>query len=713
MRKLSLTLLMSLGLMVAFFACDDDDEPSENPIPSITGISPDSAQVGDEITISGSDFGESPAVSVDGTSATVSNSSASSITAEVPAGASTGEVNVVVTAGGQTSEPFSYTIFAEEEANDIVALAQGTADLSTLVAALQRADLVSALQGEGPFTVFAPTNAAFENLFNQLSTEDATVESVDDIPVDALTAVLQNHVVSGTAALSTDLSDLQELTMLSENTVTVRVLDAGVFAGISEVTTADVEGSNGVVHIVDAVVTTEEDVAGTGDEADASTLAAHLADNDNEIVDPEMAGISRVQDNGLNPVPANAAVTSNTATVPADEFFSDASYKGAFDPSATGTWLDGWTTLSKYGYLAGGASGTYDAPYDANNTDIIVELPQRITSDRSLSSDSVYRIDGFTYVENNATLTIDAGTVVIAAANPTTGDNTTALVIARGSTILADGTAENPIIFTSEDDDGSLLETDAGLWGGVAVLGNGSFESDGATELGIEGIPEGEESALFGNNDNPDNAESSGILRYVSIRYSGAALSPGNEIQGLTLGAVGSGTTIDYVEIFSCTDDGIEFFGGETEVKHAAIAFVEDDAFDYDLGFRGKGQFWFCIQRPDDGDHGGEWDGAKPDGGDLFSNPTIYNATFIGRGKDATRGAFAPAVLMRDGTGGTLANSIITDFDGKGIEVEDTDATDAYGRIGTDLNLLNNIWSTNDITTELDASVHGIIRATR
>jgi hypothetical protein len=114
-----------------------------------------------------------------------------------------------------------------------------------------------------------------------------------------------------------------------------------------------------------------------------------------------------------------------------------------------------------------------------------------------------------------------------------------------------------------------------------------------------------------------------------------AQLSTDNEINGLTLGGVGSGTEIDYVEVFANLDDGIEWFGGTVDVKNATVAFCGDDAFDYDQGWRGRGQFWFAIQAPNTSTgRSGEHDGATPDNVAPFSQPTIYNATYIGIGEN-------------------------------------------------------------------------------
>ena len=319
-------------------------------------------------------------------------------------------------------------------------------------------------------------------------------------------------------------------------------------------------------------------------------------------------------------------------------------------------------------------------------------------------SSTEYVLDGLVFLEAGATLNIEAGTVIRGKASPTTSDNTSALIIARGATINATGTADAPIIFTAEEDDLSdpedFLSEDRGQWGGLIVLGSAPIARPGG-EDGIEGIDADEDRAKFGGTDSDDN---SGILTYVSIRHGGAALAPNNEINGLTLGGVGAGTTIDYIEVIANFDDGIEFFGGTVGVKHAAVAFCGDDAFDYDYGFRGKGQFWFSYQDAQYGGTGraGEHDGANPDGQAPFSMPTIYNATYIGIGATATvdggdaADGNAFAIMLRDNTGGSYNNSIFTDFNGSAIAIEDRDNTDdgdAFARLQAgDLSFNNNFF---------------------
>lgn len=312
------------------------------------------------------------------------------------------------------------------------------------------------------------------------------------------------------------------------------------------------------------------------------------------------------------------------------------------------------------------------------------------------TKDNIYLLDGYVYLEEGGVLNIEAGTVIKGMATPTSGDNASALIIARGAKIYAMGTQTQPIIFTSEIDDTNdptdLTIQDKGLWGGVVILGKGKIAFKGLSETGIEGIPAGEVRALYGGTDDEDN---SGILSYVSIRHGGDEIAPGNELNGLTLGAVGSKTVLDHIEVIANSDDGIEFFGGACQLKYAAVSFCGDDSFDWDQGYRGKGQFWFAIQSNDDADNGAEMDGADPDAQEPHSAAVVYNATFIGSGKGST-GKNEHALLFRDGTGGTYSNSIFTDYVNYAIQVEDLPASkglDSRTRLENgQLKITNNIF---------------------
>lgn len=702
-----------MGLMASlFFACGDDDEDDPDPVaPTITSLTPTSGPIGTNVTIAGANFGSGATVSFGTTPAAVSGATATSLTATVPAGLSVGAVNVTVTANGLTSQstPFEVTEATANPpaASNLPDTLASVDSLSSLVAAVTKAGLADALSGDGPFTIFAPTNNAFAAFLGDGVT-------LDDVSAEDLAAILRDHVVSGTAAKAGDLSDGQELIPLEADdneVIPVTIRNDSVFVGANEayVIVANIEASNGVVHIIQAVLETQQ--VFTGDE-----LAQAMTTANNVVVDPALGGVSRESgDLSLDPRPGAAEATANLAAFPADDFFEEVTYKGAFDPAANTTWLDGWTKLSRAGYLATSTADAANGGAYDRAASTIVAVPQTITEDVRWTAGNVYEIDGLTYVQDGATLTIEPGVVMVAKIQDdiTTGDNTSSLIVTRGSRIEAAGTAENPIIMTSSNDEGNLFETDAGQWGGLIVLGAAPIEDGGSTTAQIEGIDEG---IALGNYGGTTPGDDSGTLRYISIRHSGVGINPGDEIQGLTLGGVGNGTEIDFVEIYVSGDDGIEFFGGTVNVKHAAVAFANDDAFDYDTGYRGFGQFWFTIQlgtiADNAGDHGGEWDGAVPDNATLYSDPTIYNATFIGRGRtDGGRGDEAPAILMRDNTAGVLANSIITDFDGKGIEVEDLAGQgDSYNRfLEGEIEILNNIWYVGPNYTTISVGDNGII----
>ena len=318
-----------------------------------------------------------------------------------------------------------------------------------------------------------------------------------------------------------------------------------------------------------------------------------------------------------------------------------------------------------------------------------------IDGEVSWTADTEYILDGYVYVDDGETLNIEAGTVIKALADPTTGDQESALIVARGGTINATGTADAPIIFTSEDDDVNdptdLSITDRGLWGGILILGNAPTNVGGGENF-IEGLPQDDNRNLYGGTDAEDN---SGTFQYVSIRHGGAIFGQDNEINGLTMGAVGSGTTIEYVEVFANQDDGFEWFGGTVDTKYLVAAFCGDDMFDYDEGFSGDGQFWFGIQAAADAGSGGEHDGGTdPETGTPFAIPTIYNATYIGSGADAGLTSNDFALTIDDNAGGKYYNSIFTDFSGAGVTIEDLDSgEDSRARLEAgDLVLSNNIW---------------------
>ncbi len=344
---------------------------------------------------------------------------------------------------------------------------------------------------------------------------------------------------------------------------------------------------------------------------------------------------------------------------------------------------------------------TYSTQTDTSGQMVVITDMGEGTGTTTWRSDKTYILDGFVFVNAGQTLTIEPGTVIKGKAGQ--GSNASALIVAKNGTIMAEGTASAPIVFTFENDplDGSIPVQTKGQWGGVIVLGNARLNSSPGSSQ-IEGIPTSETRGLYGGNNDADN---SGVLKYISIRHGGTDIGAGNEINGLTLGGVGSGTTIEYIEVISNADDGIEFFGGTARVKYALVAFCGDDSYDYDQGYRGFGQFWVAIQEPAEGNRGGEHDGGtSPEDGTPYAHPMIYNATYIGRGISEAE----PVLTFRDNAAGEYHNSIFYNW-GKGVDIENlASGQDSYERFtNNELVLAGNVfWEVN--TSGVNASVSDI-----
>ena len=461
-------------------------------------------------------------------------------------------------------------------------------------------------------------------------------------------------------------------------------------------------------------------IQATGDAEDptAQFLIDHLANNRNSVADPLLGGISRTNDGGYSPVPAatGPAYSVSGTQVPTDNFYTPVRFKGAF--CSEGAWIAEWTALAQYGILSGDV--TYSDFEGEGGCDVVTPEITKVVKDTDLgtgtytwSSDTTYILDGFVFLEAGGTLTIEPGTVIKGAAIPSTDDLASTLIITRGATINACGTKDEPIIFTAEDDDvfdpADVDVEERGLWGGLILLGNATITDEAATEA-VEGLPADDPRSEYGGNDDGD---SSGSLCYVSIRHGGAELAPGEEINGLTLGGIGSGTTLSYIEVLSNSDDGIEFFGGTASINNFSIAFCGDDGLDWDTGWRGNAQFGFILQSDDDGDNAAEMDGAKPDANTPSANPQVFNVTYIGAGVGSTA-KNEHALLFRDGTRGRYSNSIFTDFGNFAIQVEDRASgvdSRSYMEAG-ELVISNNIWFGFGEGSELNAGDNGIIQAT-
>lgn len=343
------------------------------------------------------------------------------------------------------------------------------------------------------------------------------------------------------------------------------------------------------------------------------------------------------------------------------------SYKGAFAPAPTAMWTAGWTNFD---------------PNNASYGVTTVQVSADVTSNTTWTANNVYQLNGLINVRNNATLTIQPGTVIRSSLVAS------ALVITRGAKLIANGTAAAPIVFTSNKDAGSRLRGD---WGGIVILGRARYNINNGVNF-IEGLTQTVLSE-FGGGTTPDDNDNSGILRYVRIEFAGFVFSPNNELNGLTMGAVGKGTTIENVQVSYSNDDSFEWFGGSVNCKNLVAFAGLDDDFDVDSGFKGVVQFGLSIKDPaaadistseifevDNNATGAETTTAQLAYGD-FTSPIFSNITCVG--PNARPGVAAPAALhdkalrLRRASRANIYNSIFLDSR-RGLSIESVSSNTAY-----------------------------------
>jgi hypothetical protein len=356
-------------------------------------------------------------------------------------------------------------------------------------------------------------------------------------------------------------------------------------------------------------------------------------------------------------------------------------------------------------------TGNFSSPVTVGDAggEAVDTLTGDITADLTLSADTLYVLRGFVKVQDGATLTIPAGTTLV-------GDTAVAgssLWILRGAQIDAQGTATAPIVFTSMRPEG---ERAPGDWGGVLLIGNGIINKSGT--VNTEG-PQGETEVYSGGTDNADN---SGTLRYVRIEFAGFDVSAGagQELNSLSMYAVGSGTTIEFVQSLTGLDDAFEWFGGAVDGRFLVSYESGDDHFDWAEGYRGRNQFLIGFQstRVDPAPGAGvlstdpqgfEADGCNGDGCDAgfasepFSIPVFANFTLVGSGTATTPTEGDIGMVLRRGTGGYLTNGIVTRWQSQGISVRDQETENL--RTADSLSLSNILFAEN--TTNYDADDSG------
>lgn len=347
-------------------------------------------------------------------------------------------------------------------------------------------------------------------------------------------------------------------------------------------------------------------------------------------------------------------------------FFDSVDYIGAFDGS--NDWREGWAfgfgggVVTAQAETSGCPTGTTAiSAIDGSTT--TCEISGVIKSDLVLTANNVYALSGAVFVgedkANSATLTIEAGTTIYGRSG------SDYLVVSRDSEIHANGSATKPIIFTSQQDM-TGAETASGQWGGIVLLGNAQSNkcpTDGSDcALQVEGVEDG---AVFGGT---DDADSSGTLRYVVVKHAGYEIAPDNELNGITFGGVGSGTTVEFIQVHDNADDGIEFFGGTVNAKYVVLTANKDDSVDWDNGYRGNLQYVLVKHAANDGEANraieADNDGSTPNKLPQ-SNPTIANMTIIGNGFD-TADKDSEGIYLREGTKAQFHNFVVTGYAGMG-----------------------------------------------
>ncbi|MBP7272398.1 MAG: hypothetical protein KA974_01065 [Saprospiraceae bacterium] len=299
-------------------------------------------------------------------------------------------------------------------------------------------------------------------------------------------------------------------------------------------------------------------------------------------------------------------------------------------------------------FIANACKKVDDGTEPNNTNQTLTTISGTITSNTTWTANKKYLLKGFVYVEAGATLTIEAGTIIKG-----DKDSKGSLIIKPGAKIIAQGTAQKPIIFTSNQAKGARSYGD---WGGLVLLGKATVNKSPATI-------EGENLTTFGGTNDDDN---SGILRYVRIEFAGIAFEPDKEINGLTLGGVGRGTEIDFVQVSYSGDDSFEWFGGSANANHLIAFRGLDDDFDTDNGFSGKVQFGVSLRDPNiadqctcsssnafESDNDGNGTAALPQTNATFANFSIY------MGAGALNTKYNDGILIRRNSALNIYNTVI------------------------------------------------------
>lgn len=396
---------------------------------------------------------------------------------------------------------------------------------------------------------------------------------------------------------------------------------------------------------------------------------------------------------GLTATPAGASTVRLTwnAVVGATGYEVEraSSGDGVFTPLATVTTTThddaGIPAGTQYRYRVRASNGTRMGGYSAVVTSgsRVRVLSGNITSSTTLSADTVYVLSGYVKVTNNAVLTIQPGTTIMGDSSTTARGSS--LWILRGSRIIAEGTADRPIVFTSQRAPGDRRPGD---WGGIIIVGRAPINRT-ADPILTEG-PTGFSENYAGGTDFNDN---SGSLRYVRIEFAGYDVSNGGgqELNGLSMYAVGRGTRIEYVQVLAGLDDSFEWWGGAVDGRYLVSYESGDDHFDWTEGYQGRNQFVIALQtavlQPRSGagtvssdPRGFEADGCEREkAGCTYANrpysaPVFANFTLVGPGTGVFTSTDGSGAVLRRGTAGTLVNGVIARWPGTGISLRDAES---------------------------------------
>ncbi|WP_133407661.1 hypothetical protein [Parashewanella tropica] len=446
-------------------------------------------------------------------------------------------------------------------------------------------------------------------------------------------------------------------------------------------TVANVEADK--LTVENSIIDCTEPFKSTKDDADNVILNTEewfLADGKNNL-----AAASDL--NGYQPNPSSPARTNGKANLAnEDSRLDNAEYVGAFD--GTNDWTTGWTTDIHSGEQpaaglpelnscpAGTTSETVTAGlFKDSKVNLVCSLSGNLTSNVTLlaGSNVLYKLKGGAVLvggdnKDSATLGIQAGVKIFSKAD-------SYIAVSRGSKIMATGSKQRPIVMTSEEDVISGATPSRGQWGGLVLLGNGltnkcsdKANCDVSFEVG---------SHNYGGNNNADN---SGQLSYVVVKYAGFKVNDTQEMNGISFAAVGSGTQVDHIQVHANGDDGVEFWGGAVNLKYVYLTHNFDDSLDWTNGWTGKVQHLYITHEDGQANRGIEADSHKSAGATPISNPTLSNVTILpGVDTKNASGDKGEGIILRVATKGSLHNLLVQGRKGSTEETESGECLELDG----------------------------------